>query len=467
MMNIQQKRDLLMSLPLMEQEQRWIMERLDTLSVKEQYQLSAAILRTGKLEELAGKTGWELETAILHMDPEVAVDAVNCLLSLEDYQICFPAGSYAQLGSFYLRHESHLPERAMYYADLEALGRRYEDRHPGLFVGNCYVEYPEHPSAPRCTGQGLIPEDDGWSMKVKLASSAVPEGVWLRLPDYSAMTDRPDEVALALDELKTRSLENCMLLDGRCSLPELGNLMEQYDSALELVNDGSDLGYVLDEQGQGMPHFMERFAAALEFEHCRDLRLALDISQNLHCYEWVPHNGLKDFGRRKLLEAGVSEELLDSGCIDLEGYGADLLEEAGYRDPRWRVQNPGDHSLGIQTTGMARETGRLPEYNLKEKCCHERRKHCHFLAGGALLTGPAHPGECTHLRDPYLRPGPGGSLRQSERLFHHPGPEGGGRGERALHFHAGLLHRRRIPGRLLPQREGVPPAVPSGSAGRL
>ena len=167
-------------------------------------------------------------------------------------------------------------------------------------------------------------------MKVKLASSAVPEGVWLRLPDYSAMTDRPDEVALALDELKTRSLENCMLLDVRCSLPELGNLMEQYDSALELVNDGSDLGYVLDEQGQGMPHFMERFAAALEFEHCRDLRLALDISQNLHCYEWVPRDGLKDFGRRKLLEAGVSEELLDSGCIDLEGYGADLLEEAGY-----------------------------------------------------------------------------------------------------------------------------------------
>lgn len=31
----------------------------------------------------------------------------------------------------------------------------------------------------------------------------------------------------------------------------------------------------------------------------------------------------------------------------------------------------------------------------------------------------------------------------------------------------GLPHRRRVPGRLLPQREGVPPAVPSGSAGRL
>lgn len=40
-------------------------------------------------------------------------------------------------------------------------------------------------------------------------------------------------------------------------------------------------------------------------------------------------------------------------------------------------------------------------------------------------------------------------------------------GEWALHFHAGLPDRRRIPGRLLPQREGVPPAVPSGGAGRL
>ena len=173
------------------------MDRLDTLSVKVQYQLSAAFLRTGKLEELAGKNGWELQTAILHMDPKVAVDAVFCLLSQEDYQICFPAGNYAQLGSFYLRLESHLPVRDMYYADLEALGRRYEDRHSGLYVGNSYVEGPEHPSATRYTGQGLITEDDGWSMKAKLASSAVPEGVWLRLPDDAAMTDRPDEVALA------------------------------------------------------------------------------------------------------------------------------------------------------------------------------------------------------------------------------------------------------------------------------
>lgn len=329
-MDIQKKRDLLMNLPLKEQERRWIMGRLDTLSVKEQHQLSAAILRTGKLAELAGKTGWELQTASLNMDPEVAVDAVNCLLSLEDYEVCFPAGSYAQLGSFYLRYEAHLPERAMYYADLEALGRRYEDQHPGLFIGNCYVAYPAQPSAPRYTSQGIIPEDDGWSMKVQLASPSVPEGVWIRLPDCSIYNDKPDEVAIALRELCVGSLEDCVVLDARCCLPEAGNVLEQYDSAVELVNDGNDLGFVLDEQGQGMPHFMERFSAALEYEHCRDLRLALDISQNLDCYEWFACDSLKEMGAQKLREAGVPEDLLASGCIDTDAYASDLLEEAGY-----------------------------------------------------------------------------------------------------------------------------------------
>ena len=51
---------------------------------------------------------------------------------------------------------------------------------------------------------------------------------------------------------------------------------------LELVKDGNDPGYALDEQGQGTPHFMERFAAALEYENCRDLIMP-DIF-TLPCY---------------------------------------------------------------------------------------------------------------------------------------------------------------------------------------
>ena len=299
----------LLQLPGRPEEQDWLRERLEVLTARE---------------------GIALDAAIQRHPAQDSTEVVSLLASLDEYEVLGGIQSYEDLGLYYLEETNARLLALRDYIDLDKLGRQYEAQHPGRFAGGCYVVYPRKGVTGFYDGVNLPGPDYSWSLRLKLASSAVPEGVWLRLPDYSAMTDRPDEVALALDELKTRSLENCMLLDVRCSLPELGNLMEQYDSALELVNDGSDLGYVLDEQGQGMPHFMERFAAALEFEHCRDLRLALDISQNLHCYEWVPRDGLKDFGRRKLLEAGVSEELLDSGCIDLEGYGADLLEEAGY-----------------------------------------------------------------------------------------------------------------------------------------
>lgn len=304
----------LTSLPGTDQERRWLKERLETLSEKEKTVLSA----------------------IIYQPPATMAEAIDDLLSMEEYEICFPANSYKQLGEFYLRHEASVPEDAISYADLDRLGMMYEDKHPGLFVGNCFVVYPSAPPILRYTGQDeSIPEDTGWSVKVKLASHSVPEGVCLRLPDYSQTNDgKPDETALALQALRVSSLEDCVLMDAQCCLPELGHLMEQYGDALELVNDGNDLGYVLDEHGQGMPRFMERFGAALEYEDCHDLRFALDIAQNLHCYEWVPCDGLKELGAQKLREAGVPEVLILSGCIDLEGYASDLLENAGYIQSR-------------------------------------------------------------------------------------------------------------------------------------
>lgn len=273
-----------------------------------------------------------LSAAVMRQPPETMRDVIHCLASLEDYQVCFPAGSYAQLGNFYLQHEGNLPERAMYFVNLEQVGMKYEDLHPGLFIGDCYVAYPINLSSSCFAEQdGPLPPDEDWSVKVKLGSPATPEGVWLRLPDHSLINDgKPDEIDIALHELRVNCLEDCVLMDARCCIPQLDDLMEQFAGAQELVNAGNDLGFAMEEQGQEMPHFAERFAAALELENCCDLRFALDISQNLQCYEWIPCDGLKDFGRRKLLEAGVSENLMDSDCIDLEGYGANLLEEAGY-----------------------------------------------------------------------------------------------------------------------------------------
>ena len=50
--------------------------------------------------------------------------------------------SYAALGRYYLATETTVPEELYEYMDLGALGCRYEDEHPGVFIGSDYVCYP-------------------------------------------------------------------------------------------------------------------------------------------------------------------------------------------------------------------------------------------------------------------------------------------------------------------------------------
>ena len=299
----------LSTLPGPAQYQAYVKERLETLSVREGYILAAVLQRA---------------------PPRDAEEAVDCLNSLEDYDVC-PAGSYEELGRFSLQRIK-VSEDVLSYVDLDELGRQYEDKHPGLFIGHCYVAYPKQPSPPIRQENGApLLWDDSWSVKLKLASPAVPEGVWLRLPDYALDTDYGvGEIDLVLHELKAGSLNDCTLLEARCILPEAGDLTAQYSSVSELVRDGNNLGHIMDERGQGEPHWLEKFAAALEYENCRTLKFALDISQNMHCYEWVSGEELADFAANHLRSCGVPEELIQSGAINFDDYAEDLLETSGY-----------------------------------------------------------------------------------------------------------------------------------------
>lgn len=302
----------LTQLPGTKQEQDWLKERLETLSVREGVILSAAAMRN---------------------PPEDMAQAINCLQSLDGYEVRIGAGSYEALGQAYLCDKTNVPEDALLFADLEQMGQYYEDQHPGLFVGNCYVEYPPTDSQPVYRGQGsLLPCDHGWSVKLKVAPPAVPEGVWLRLPGpFLEAPEGTVEEALALQELKVQCWDECALLDARCVLPEAGDLVAQYAGDVgDLIYDGIELGFVLAQKGQGMPCFTEKYAAALALEGCQTLKLALDISQNLRCYNWAPRASLEDSGRQKLMNLGISEELIRASGIDLAGYKAHLLEQEGY-----------------------------------------------------------------------------------------------------------------------------------------
>ena len=302
--------DYLLDLPGKGRERRWLRERLETLSVREGITLSAAVQRT---------------------QPRDMEQAINCLQSLDSYTMRLNAGSYAALGQGYLLNDTAMPMDAFPFVDLTALGQRYEDKHPGLFVGNCYVQYPKEAPAPAYHRGGPLPEDSDWGVKLKLASPAVPVGVWLRLPGQDFCGDESStEETLVLQELWVKRWDECGLLDARCVLPQIENLPAQYDSVANLIYDGSNLGYVLAEHGQGAPGFMEKYTAALALEGCHDLRLALDISQNLGCYDWLPCDGPEGFAAKHLRDAGVPDGLIHSGGIDLNSYGQHLLDELGY-----------------------------------------------------------------------------------------------------------------------------------------
>lgn len=107
--------------------------------------------------------------------------------------------------------------------------------------------------------------------------------------------------------------------------------MEQYTDAADLIYDGNELWLFLDNQYQGFPNYMEHLSAAMEYENCHDLRSALNIAQNIQCYEWIPRDKLIETAEKELRDLGVSEKIIQSGAIDLKAYGDDVLVNQGYR----------------------------------------------------------------------------------------------------------------------------------------
>lgn len=195
------------------------------------------------------------------------------------------------------------------------------------------MEYPPGPPQAQYDGYTLPQEDLSWSVRLKLASPAVPEGVWVRLPDYSDVSGGPPgELDMALEALDVTLIQDCTLLEARCVLPEVQDLMD-YEDLGKLIYDGQDLGFALDDAGRGLPDFWGRLAAGLELEHCRTLRQAADIAANARAYDLIPTDQVAEYGRAQLnrLNRDAEWSPLLAGCVDLDSYGTALLEQAGYQ----------------------------------------------------------------------------------------------------------------------------------------
>ena len=295
-----------------DQQRDWIEARLDELTPKEQ------MLLRGAVQEHPPQNGQEL---------------IELLINLPEYRLCFPVQNKQQLGEFVAREECGVRPEYMDYIDAEKLAERYMAEHPGVFTRKAYVEFPPERQSVRHYDGGS-PEwlqDDDWSVKLKLASPQRPDGVWIKLPDYESVEDgRPDEIVVALNALGVHKIQECTLLEVKCILSEAGNIAEQYESLADLIYDAQNLGFMLDERGQGEPHFMDKFAAALEYEKCRTLAEAIDIGQNLSCYDYIPAAGFRAYAIEELGHVGgMKMNPMLEECFDLDSFAADLLERHG------------------------------------------------------------------------------------------------------------------------------------------
>ena len=137
---------------------------------------------------------------------------------------------------------------------------------------------------------------------------------------------------MALQALSADSPQDCTLLEARCIIPELQESAEQYEDLEQLIRDGNDLGYVLDEQGQGQPDFLEKYFAAMELERCDTISTALDIALNLNCYDMVLAGQEKAYGQKKMeqLITQSADPVITPDCVQLKEYGFFLLEQEGY-----------------------------------------------------------------------------------------------------------------------------------------
>ena len=288
----------LLQLPGRPEEQAWLRERLEALTVRE---------------------GIALEGATRRHPVQASTEAVSLLANLDEYDAIGGILSYEDLGLYYLEETNARLLALRDYIDLDKLGRQYEAQHPGRFAGGCYVVYPLKGVPGFYDGVNLPGPDYSWSLRLKLASSAVPEGVWLALPDYNDVTDaRPGEIRLALDALGVQTIRKCTLLEARCSLPGITGLEDAYR------------GPILQVQNQGQKGFLQAYLWILEYEHCATLPAALDLAQNLNRYQVVRADQLQDMARMDLrVRLGCVDRAL-SGCIDLERYGLDLLRNKGY-----------------------------------------------------------------------------------------------------------------------------------------
>lgn len=246
-------------------------------------------------------------------------------------------------------------EAARPFLNVEHLGAAYHQSQNGVFCNGHYVRSIKLADPFAEEDPILQPFTGDYAIRIRLASRSNMEGVWVGFPDSGEYIDsnHPDELLLGLDALQAESLSECIALEVDCCLPQLTDILSQYDSAGELVRHAIDFGYVWAEQGQGQPHWLDKWLTVLELEDCHRLDLALDLSQNLQHYAFFPRGmDMAAYGR---------ELAIRNGLIPPSGLLTDAFDGAAYAEAQMR-----QYGLSATDHGYAAWNGGERQYEYSQ-----------------------------------------------------------------------------------------------------
>ena len=311
----------------------WLERRLQEMTVKECRMFAAAL---------------DIES------PETVEQVIDIASQLDRCSLLYGAGDVRALGLYYMDYIEPAPEAARSYLKTDQIGQSCLDSVTGCFHSGHFVRLDSEIDYSQEQDLDALPTTGDYAIRVKLASRNNMDGVWVGFPDSGETTAGlyPDELRLGLQALQVENLGECIALEVDCILPQLTDILDQYDSTEKLLNHAMNFGYVCAEQGQGMPRFMEKWQAVLELEDCHRLDQALDCSQNMHCYHFIPKGGEEKFGLEQAERDGIlpKSDVLRQ-CFDGAAYADEYAEQ---------------HGLSVTDHGLAAWNGQQLSYEFSQ-----------------------------------------------------------------------------------------------------
>lgn len=257
-------------------------------------------------------------------------ELINAAYNVDSFEFHPGVTNDYDLGAICMQDEmldliQDLPDEVFDLLDEEKVGQALRRNDQGVFTSQGYVYRSSKDWQEVYDGVHLPEQPDSHGGLISLRLESVDNapnndgGVWLELP--------ADEQAMkcALLSLGENTFNTCYIAEARSILPSL-----EYQIA---GDEDIDKLNTLAERIQAFPDSgtLAKYKAVLEMEVCNNLDMALDIAENLDCYDYDPIIlSPVTYAEYLLRKAGFDTDDPAFSGFNFKDYGKRQLQNSGF-----------------------------------------------------------------------------------------------------------------------------------------